>query len=250
MDKNSNQYTILFAIAMVIVVAVALSFAATSLQPMQAENVRQEKMQDILSTFIGDSIVLDGKKVELDRAVASKVYKEYVSEQLTLDHEGNQLDDVDAFQVNLARELKKPVDEQVFPLYVANFEGETYYVVPLRGKGLWDAIWGYVALKEDINTIKGVTFDHKGETAGLGAEITTDWFQERFTNEEVFNDEGELVGVIVEKGYSANKKGDNRVNSISGATITGDGVTDMMQERLSRYLPYFKTKKNSKLATR
>lgn len=240
MDKNSNKYTFIFAIAMVIVVATVLSFAATSLQPMQAENVRQEKMQDILST-IG---------VEVDREGAEELFNKYITEQLALDHEGNSKDDVNAFTVNLARELKKPVEEQAFPLYVANFEGETYYVVPLRGKGLWDAIWGYVALKEDINTIKGITFDHKGETAGLGAEITTDWFKERFVNEKVFNDEGELVGVIVTKGYSANQKGDNRVNSISGATITGDGVTDMMQERLSKYLPYFENKKNSKLATR
>lgn len=250
MDKNSNKYTFFFAIAMVVVVAASLSFAATSLQPMQAENVRQEKMQDILKTFVGDSIVLDGEKVELTRTVASEVYNDYVSQQLTLNHKGEEIKGEDAFKVNLARELKKPVEEQVFPLYVANYENETFYVVPLRGKGLWDAIWGYVALKEDINTIKGVTFDHKGETAGLGAEITTDWFKNSFNNEEVFNDKGELVGVIVEKGYSKESKDDNKVSSISGATITGDGVTDMMQERLKRYLPYFETKKKSKLATR
>lgn len=240
MDKNSNKYTFFFAISMVIVVAAALSVAATSLQPMQAENVRQEKMQNILST-IG---------VNVERSEAEALYNEYITEQLALNYKGEELSSVNAFDINLARELKKPVEEQAFPLYVANFENETYYVVPLRGKGLWDAIWGYVALKEDINTIKGVKFDHKGETAGLGAEITTDWFQERFENEEVFNDEGELVGVIVTKGYSEDTKGDNRVDYISGATITGDGVTDMMQERLSRYLPYFETKKKGKLATR
>jgi len=122
--------------------------------------------------------------------------------------------------------------------------------VPLRGKGLWDAIWGYVALESDLNTIKGITFDHKGETAGLGAEITTDWFKNRFVGERIFNESEELVGVIVTKGYTANKVGDNRVNSISGATITGDGVTDMLQERLSRYLPYFNQKKNANLAIR
>jgi Na+-transporting NADH:ubiquinone oxidoreductase subunit C len=135
-------------------------------------------------------------------------------------------------------------------LYVANYAGETYYIVPLRGKGLWDAIWGYVALESDLNTIKGITFDHKGETAGLGAEITTDWFKNRFVGERIFNESEELVGVIVTKGYTANKVGDNRVNSISGATITGDGVTDMLQERLSRYLPYFNQKKNANLAIR
>lgn len=240
MDKNSNAYTFIFAIIMVVVVAAALSFTATSLQPLQAENVRLEKMQDILST-VG---------IETDRDGAQVLFDKYITEQLSLSNDGQLKDDVDAFQVNLAREVKKPIEDQAFPLYVANVDNDTYYIVPLRGKGLWDAIWGYVALESDLNTIKGITFDHKGETAGLGAEITTEWFKNRFVGERIFNDNNELVGVIVTKGYTANTIGDNRVNSISGATITGDGVTDMLQERLSRYLPYFKSKKNANLAIR
>ncbi len=240
MDKNSNAYTFIFAIIMVIVVAAALSFTATSLQPLQAENVRLEKMQDILST-VG---------IETDRDGAQEKFDKYITERISLSHDGQLKEDVDAFQVNLAREIKKPIEEQAFPLYVAQVENDTYYIVPLRGKGLWDAIWGYVALEADLNTIKGVTFDHKGETAGLGAEITTDWFKNRFVGERIFNESDELVGVIVTKGYTANTLGDNRVNYISGATITGDGVTDMLKERLSRYLPYFNTKKNANLAIR
>lgn len=240
MDKNSNAYTFIFAIIMVVVVAAALSFTATSLQPLQAENVRLEKMQDILST-VG---------VQTDRDGAQELFDKYIKEQVSLSYDGSVKKGVDAFQVNLAREVKKPVEEQAFPLYVAELENETFYIVPLRGKGLWDAIWGYVALEKDLNTIKGITFDHKGETAGLGAEITTDWFKERFIGERIFNDKNDLVGVIVTKQYTANKIGDNRVNSISGATITGDGVTDMLKERLSRYLPYFDAKKNANLAIR
>lgn len=240
MDKNSNAYTFIFAIIMVVVVAAALSFTATSLQPLQAENVRLEKMQDILST-VG---------VQTDRDGAQELFDKYIKEQVSLSYDGSVKKGVDAFQVNLAREVKKPVEEQAFPLYVAELENETFYIVPLRGKGLWDAIWGYVALEKDLNTIKGITFDHKGETAGLGAEITTDWFKERFVGERIFNDKNDLVGVIVTKQYTANKIGDNRVNSISGATITGDGVTDMLKERLSRYLPYFDAKKNANLAIR
>ncbi len=252
MDKNSNAYTFIFAIAMVIVVAVALSFTATTLQPRQAENVRQEKMQNILSTFTGDSIMVDGKKVELTRAVASEVYTEYVKEELALNAQGEPKEGVDAFKVKLAKELSKDQDEQSYPIYVANYNGSSYYVVPLRGSGLWDAIWGYVALESDLNTIKGVVFDHKGETAGLGAEITTDWFQARFNNEKIYNDQGEVVGVEVEKGYNGGEdKSDNAVDAISGATITGDGVTKMMKERLRSYKPYFeKIKKSGKVAIR
>lgn len=249
MDKNSNAYTFIFSIGMVIVVAVVLSSLATSLKPMQSENVRQEKMQNILNTFVGDSIPVDGKKMLLTRELASKKFDQYIVNQYALNKNGENMEDVDAFNINLANEIKKPVSEQVFPLYEANFEGTNYYVIPLRGSGLWDAIWGYVALKEDLNTIQGVIFDHKGETAGLGAEITTDWFQNSFVNEEIKDDQGDIVGVEVKKGYDGgNNKSDNQVNAISGATITGDGVTKMMKERLSKYKPFFQKKKNSKLA--
>jgi Na+-transporting NADH:ubiquinone oxidoreductase subunit C len=107
---------------------------------------------------------------------------------------------------------------------------------------LWDAIWGYVALEGDKNTIKGAVFDHKGETAGLGAEITQNWFQNSFKGEKVFDREGELVGINVSKTNNdpdGIDKDDNEVDAISGATITGDGVTDMIKERLQNYIPFF-----------
>lgn len=251
MDKNSNTYTFIFSVAMVIVVAVVLSFLATSLKPMQDKNVKQEKMQNILNTFVGDSLIVDGKKVLLTRELASEKFDQYIVNQYTLNNKGENIEGKEAFNIKLANEIKKPVDEQVFPLYEASYEGTNYYVIPLRGSGLWDAIWGYVALKEDLNTIQGVIFDHKGETAGLGAEITTDWFQESFENEKIKNDQGKIVGVEVKKGYSGGTdKSDHQVNAISGATITGDGVTKMMKERLSKYKSFFQKKKNSKLAIR
>lgn len=252
MDKNSNTYTFIFAIAMVVVVAVALSYTATTLQPMQAENVRQEKMQNILSTFTGDSIMVDGEQVELTRAVASKVYDTYVTKELALNSSGSPKDGVNAFDIELSKQLSLDDSEQSYPLYVANYNNKNYYVVPLRGSGLWDAIWGYVALEEDANTIKGVVFDHKGETAGLGAEITTDWFQERFVNEKIYDDSGQIVGVEVKKGYQGGEdKSDNQVDAISGATITGDGVSKMMKERLKNYKSYFEQiRKPSKVAIR
>ena len=87
----------------------------------------------------------------------------------------------------MAKELKKDYEDQHFPLYVAEINSEKYYIIELRGTGLWDAIWGYISLKSDFNTVNGVSFDHKGETAGLGAEITKDWFKESFKDEKIFN---------------------------------------------------------------
>jgi Na+-transporting NADH:ubiquinone oxidoreductase subunit C len=240
MDRNSNAYTFLFVIVLIAVVASALALTATSLQPEQAENVKNEKMQNILGT-VG---------IEVARDSASLPFEKYIVQRIALDNKGNERTDVNAFNIELKKELKKPLAEQAFPLYVANVEGSKYYIVPLRGKGLWDAIWGYVALKDDVNTIKGAVFDHKGETPGLGAEITQMWFKNSFDNEKIFDNSGDFTGVTVEKGYQGgDNKDDNAVDAISGATITGDGVTEMITERLRNYLPYFANNTNVKVVS-
>lgn len=234
MNRDSNAYTFIFATLMVLVVASALAFTASSLKDLQASNVRKEKMQNILAT-IG---------VETDREEAETLYNQYITGELSLTSGGDLDQEVNAFEINLNNELKKPVNEQRFPLYEASVEGKNYYIVPLRGAGLWNAIWGYIALEEDKNTIKGAVFDHIGETAGLGAEITQEWFQNRFLGEKVFDKDGNLVGINVSKTNNDPKdldKDDHEVDAISGATITGDGVTNMILERLNHYLPYLKT---------
>ena len=162
MNRDSNAYTFIFATLMVLVVASALAFTASSLKDLQASNVSKEKMQNILAT-IG---------IETDREQAENLYNEYITGELSLTASGNLDDQVSAFEINLNNELKKPVDQQRFPLYEANVDGNKFYVVPLIGAGLCNAILGYIALREDKNTIQGAVFDHTGETAGLGAEIT------------------------------------------------------------------------------
>lgn len=236
---NSNSYTFIFAIILVVVVGSVLAFAATTLQPLQNENVRKEKMQNILAT-VG---------VETSRDESEVLYNQYVKEALALNENGDVMETVDAFKVDLKKELRKPAKDQSYPLYIAEIEGEKFFIIPLYGKGLWDDIWGYIALKDDRNTIQGAVFDHKGETPGLGAEITQDWFKERFTNEKIFDSKDNLIGVSVVKGSpDPSDKGDNKVDAISGATITGVGVSDMIAERLQHYLPYFKKQQENKVA--
>jgi len=238
MNRDSNAYTFLFATLMVLVVASSLAFTASSLKDKQNENVRKEKMQNILST-IG---------ISTDRDKAEGLYNQYIKQELALIKDGSNDETVNAFKIEMATETKKPLEQQRFPLYIAEVEEAKYYIVPLRGVGLWDAIWGYIALEGDMTTIKGAVFDHKGETAGLGAEITQDWFQERFVGEKVFDTKGNLVGINVSKTNNDPKdldKDDHEVDAISGATITGDGVTDMILERLTHYLPYLQAKENT-----
>lgn len=232
MNRDSNAYTFGFAAAMVVVVASVLAFTASSLKDLQQENVRKEKMQNILAT-IG---------IETDRDGAETLFNDHIVSQLALRNDGTVDDAVDPFSgIKLALELKKDPSEQRFPLYLADVDSESYYIIPLRGSGLWDAIWGYIALESDRNTIKGAVFDHKAETAGLGAEITQQWFMDRFVGEKVFDDSGSLVGISVSKTNNDPKdldKNDHEVDAISGATITGDGVSDMIMERLTHYQSY------------
>jgi Na+-transporting NADH:ubiquinone oxidoreductase subunit C len=214
---------------MVVVVAAALAFTATTLQPLQAENVRNEKMQNILST-IGENV---------DRNEAQTQFDKYVKQSLALKIDGSVDEDVNAFALDLKKELSKPVDEQRFPLYIAEKDGKTFYVTPLYGAGLWDAIWGYIALADDENTIVGASFDHKGETPGLGAEINQYWFEDQFIGKKILDENENFVSVKAVKG-GAKADDIHGVDGISGGTITSDGVSNMIEERLEHYLPYFK----------
>jgi len=229
MDRNSNTYTFIFAIVMVVVVAAGLAFTATTLKPLQDENIRQEKMQNILST-----IGVNGTRKE-----ASEQFSQYVKQELALNADGTVNEDVDAFKIELMKETKKPKEEQAFPLYIAEKDGKTFYVIPLFGAGLWKEIWGYIALDSDKNTIVGASFDHAGETAGLGAEINQSWYEDQYIGKTIFDENHNFVSVTAVKGGA--KAGDpHAVDAISGGTITSEGVTNMVTERLGNYLPYFK----------
>ncbi len=216
----------MFAGVMVVIVAALLSFAATSLKPFQDANIKREKMQNILSS-IG---------VDVEASEAEEAYKQYIKEELVISN--NQLKDgVVAFDVDLSREIKKSPAERDAPLYVADKDGETYYIIPMRGKGLWGPIWGYIALKGDVNTVSGAIFDHKGETPGLGAEIATPFFMDQFVDKKILDESGEFASIQVMKG---NASGDYQVDGISGGTITSVGVQDMIDDCMRSYIEFLK----------
>ncbi|HIF84154.1 MAG TPA: NADH:ubiquinone reductase (Na(+)-transporting) subunit C [Flavobacteriaceae bacterium] len=242
MDRDSNLYTFLFATIMVFIIAIVLAYTSQSLKVLQKENIRKEKMQNILST-VG---------VITNREGAEELFDKYIEEQLAVQNDGSIDPAIDVFNdIKLVLELRKSPENQNFPLYVANIDSERFYIIPIRGNGLWNAIWGYISLKEDLNTVKGVVFDHAQETAGLGAEITQDWFKERFINEKLFDSDNNLMGITVSKTNNDpnnEDKEDFEVDAISGATITGDGVSDMIKERLEHYVPYLNTLRSNKIA--
>ena len=235
MNKDSNRFTFGFATVMVVVVAVLLSLASIVLGPYQAQNIKVEKMQNILSSI---GVKSEAKEVE-------KIFNQYIKEQIVLNNKGEKVTgDITAFDIDLKKELDKAktgeVDKQLFPLFIFNKDGKLYYIIPVRGKGLWGPIWGYVALEGDLNTVSGASFGHKGETPGLGAEIDGEEFQKQFVGEKIFDESGNFVSVKVIKGGAA-KDDLHGVDAVSGGTITSNGVTEMLKRTLNNYIPYFNT---------
>ena len=231
MDINKNSFTFGFITIMVIIIAALLSVAYIKLKPYQDRNIELEKKQNILSS-VG---------ITVDRDNAEAKYSTYIKSEIVLNNKGEEVEGI-AFDIDLGKEIKKDVNTQLLPLFISEIDGATRYIIPLRGKGLWGPIWGFIALEDDVNKVYGAVFDHKKETPGLGAEINTPMFQEPFAGKTIF--EGEVFTPIkVIKGGP--KEGDmHAVDGISGGTITSNGVSDMLSERLRLYLPYFNRMKS------
>ena len=194
LNTNSNIYTFVYMTVVVIIVAVLLALANQSLKPRQEANILLDKQKQILGAL----------KVDYSAGNPAEIYMVLVNDTLTYG------------------------DKEV---YVANLNGETKYILPLSGKGLWGGIGGYLALDEDKNTIYGVNFNHESETPGLGAKIVEMPFREQFEGKHIRNAAGEVVSVAVLKS-GKHAEGQEQVDAISGATITSSGVSTMLHEEL------------------
>jgi len=237
MRNFSNTYIFVFSLIMVTIVAVLLSFVSTQLKPLQAMNMEIEKKQDILRSVGKAEKVSD---VDDKNSYIEEEFGKYITESYVVDFDGNKVE-ADAFQVtlDLTLEVKKPMEERKYPVFVYSINGERQLVVPVRGKGLWGPIWGYVALESDLNTIAGAVFDHKGETPGLGSEINTEWFQEPFTGKTIFDENGNFVSIEVVKG-GADPADPHGVDGISGGTITSKALEEMLVDCMTGYVNHFK----------
>lgn len=229
---HSNRYIIVYSTIMVITVAVSLTFVAVQLKPRQEDNIRIEKMQNILASANINTTVTN----------AIETYNKFITESLVVSNKGEAINGADAFGIDMAIEIKKPADQQQLPVFIATLDdGKKYCIFPLRGKGLWGPIWGYLSLTGDFNTIYGVTFDHKGETPGLGAEINTDIFEKPWGGKQLFDQNGTFTSVTVAKGGA--KPGDiHAVDAISGGTITSKGLEKMVKDCMLSYEVYIKNK--------
>ena len=235
MNKQSNIYTIIYSTVLVVVVALVLSFAALSLAPMQKSNVEVEKKGNILQS-VGLLTVNEGESKE---AVILRDYPVFIKEAFLVNRQGDVVstDEKKTFAafINLKKEYNKPLAEQQLPLFMAEVDGEKKYIFPVQGVGLWGAVWGYVSLDANLNTIYGVIFDHTSETPGLGAEITGKGFTKQFVGKTIFNGET-FVGLKVVKGTAQGNI--HEVDAISGGTITSKAVEEMINDNMDAYKEY------------
>lgn len=235
LDKNSNSFTFLFATILVAVVGTVLAVTFLALKPAYDENVRREKMQNILASM----------NVKVQRDAAPEKYKELVKETLLVDAQGQPVQG-DAFGLDVLKQYKDwkagvvKAEDMKYPVYKAVSEGKELFVLPLVGTGLWGPIWGYLSVESDGRTVFGSTFDHKGETPGLGAEIATPVFIDQFPGKTITADDGSYTGIKVYKGGTQTTD-PHGVDGISGGTITSDGVNEMMMRTLAIYDKYLKS---------
>jgi Na+-transporting NADH:ubiquinone oxidoreductase subunit C len=229
----------MYAAALSILTAVILAVAAEGLKPLQNENIALDTRSNIL------------KAVRLDYDDRARINQTYESsiEEMVVNTTGEVVEE-DPAAIELKDQITKAPAERKLPLYIYTGEGnKKYYIIPVRGTGLWGPIWGYVSLENDFNTVYGAYFDHKGETPGLGAEIAEKPFQEQFQGKEIMSDEGEFVSVNVIKSASKSALDkEHRVDAISGGTITSNGTDEMLKNCLAPYVAYFETLKKQEVS--
>ena len=242
MNKNSNSYIFIYASVMVVLVAVILTSANLALKPLQDKNKQNEKMINLLGS-IG---------VAADATTAADLYKKHLVKEVIINENGDEISTFAngeltgtsrAFDVNLKTALYNANKGNVaMPLFVMDNDGETFYIIPLFGKGLWGPIYGNISLDSDKNTVAAVNFGHDSETPGLGAEIILPDFTNRFIGKQIFKD-NKFVSISVVKGGVVNQSdidAMNGIDAISGSTLTCNGVTDMLHDCMINYVKYLK----------
>lgn len=222
---QDNKYTLFYALAMTLIVAVSLSLVSEGLKPLQEKNFALDKKKSILNSI-----------TEATMENADDIYDKRI-EEIVVDVDGNQIEDAEAFEISMKSQLKKEPENRKMPLYLyTDQEGNQNYIMPLRGSGLWGPIYGYAALESDLSTIAGVSFGHDSETPGLGAEITREWFQQQFIGKKL-TQKGDFTFQVL-KG-TGNNLNEHQVDGISGATVTSDGVQEMLEDQYQLYADFF-----------
>ena len=232
MNTNKNSYIIIYSAVLVIVVAFLLAYIFQALKPMQDVNVALDKKKQILAAL---------NIRELGDVESAEKYKEVVKADMIVDanaqvgEAGEQGGENAAFKLNSA-----DYKAGKLAVYDCEVDGKKKYVIPVYGMGLWGPIWGYIALDDDKNTVFGAYFNHDSETAGLGAEIKdSKAWQDQFIGKKIFSADGQKIAIAVKKKSDV-KNPASECDAVTGATLTSDGVSLMLQDCFAKYVNFLK----------
>ena len=237
---HSDFQTYRFVMGLAITAALLLSLTRTTLKDKQEYNEEVDRKKNVLKCAGVDVSTLESNKI-------ISIYKNVIREKV-ISKSGeivniSHTDLVSKENKSTGQISYKNNNVQYLPLYEYQNKGQlNAYIVPISGKGLWSTLYGYFALDQDLNTIKGITFYKHAETPGLGGEIEKKWFQDNFINKTIFDEANNFVSITVAKGIASGKNLNHKVDGMSGATITGNGVTTFLKADLIRYLPFINKK--------
>lgn len=222
---SDNLKIAVYILAMTLVVSVVLAFFSSALAPGIAKNIELDRQGLIVQSFVDDP------NVDIESFYSDKI------DYIVMNGKGDKVE-MDPKDIDIRKEWKKPFEERNIPIYVYEGNKGKKFSVPLYGKGLWDDIWGYVSLDDDMKTINDAVFDHKAETPGLGAEINNyARFQDQFKGKQLFDEDNEYVFEVL-KG-EGNQLSVHTVDGISGATVTARGVDKMFKNDISNLANFF-----------
>lgn len=232
-NKESNVYTIIYIVVLVVLVGTALAYTSMSLKSRQQDNIAEDKMRQILASL--HIVPAEGEIIP--------EFQKIITDQYIVNNHGAKIEG-DAFAVNVADEVKKPSPQRELPVYVATMpDGAVKYVLPVYGAGLWGPIWGYVAIDSDCSTVFGAYFAHQGETPGLGAEIEKPAFSNQFEGKNLYKGDRMVPIQVVKKGQKPMGNADY-VDGVSGGTITSKGVGEMLTNCLLPYNGFLNHQRN------
>ncbi len=264
MDKNSNKYTLTFAVIMCVVLATCLAATFNGLKSRMDKNALFDKQRNVLmATGLYqkdrdsgmtqaqlEKLFRDKVQVQVLEFIRSEVTEQYkergeeksrkvlkVTGFAATDHK---LTDLPRLQREQLKVADKDQRKQFGEVYTAETADGRSYCIPISGYGLWSTLYGFLALQGDANKVQGITFYKHGETPGLGGEVEMPWWQDPWHDKEILDDQGQLCSITVLKG-TGNETNKHQVDGISGATITCNGVNKFVLQDLKKYEPYLKT---------
>ena len=223
---RNNSYTLIFTSCVTIVLGIIIATTADNLRERQEINEELDIKKNILYAL--------GYKQNIDNPWTNKIVESLYNNSINeiyLDHKGT------------VYQKQEDIEKNPLKIYQRMDNGLiTGYAIPIEGKGLWGTMYGYFAIEPDAVTVKGITFYRHKETPGLGGEVDKEWFKNNFIGKRLVDNDGKLVSIEVIKGFVSDKDPEayRKVDGISGATITGKGVTTFLKKDLNKYEPYFK----------